>query len=301
MAIRDRQSLQVVRTFSSREGAGPLLAFSRSGHLMATGSPLGKIRVFNVASGRVVASLGPISKTYTEKDINDNTQAISQVDVIAMSPDGSLVAAAENIGEVFGNKYYTWSSTSVHIWDVRAGRKIAVLRGHNAGRRPAQIVSATFSPDGDMLATGGQDGTARLWHAQTGRLIATLSHHGRTPYGLAFTPDGKYLVTATYEHVRVWDLQSMQSSVRVSAQSGYEGFESFALDHSGRVVAVGQADNRIRLWSLERGKILRTLGTKQQWRFVIAVAFSPDGALLATVAWEGGEKAVLELWGLSPQ
>jgi WD40 repeat protein len=127
-----------------------------------------------------------------------------------------------------------------------------------------------------------------------------LNHRGRAPFGLIFTSDGRRLITATKEHVRVWDLRSGRPVVRASAPDHLGEFASLALDPSETFVAVGQADYLIRFWRLDDGRILRTLGWKQQWRFVIAVAFSPDGKLLAAAPWETGPIAIIELWKLSP-
>ena len=96
---------------------------------------------------------------------------------------------------------------------IRASRVRAVLRGHSA-----EVVSATFSADGERVVTASWDGTARIWNARTGATVAVLGKPGRRLESASFSPDGTRVVTAGDDgSARVWDAAT--------------GAEQMALEH----------------------------------------------------------------------
>jgi WD40 repeat protein len=111
---------------------------------------------------------------------------------IAFSRDGRIVAVAN--GNVVG--LYDWRSGL-------PGATVAVLKGHNG-----RVNSVKYSPDGRFIATASNDGTARLWDAETGTHIAGFAAEKSGYLNTAeFTPDSKSLVTAGEDSVvRIWDL-----------------------------------------------------------------------------------------------
>jgi WD40 repeat protein len=63
-------------------------------------------------------------------------------------------------------------------------------------RHAGPILSAAFSPDGGLVATAGEDRTARLWNTATGRQLGPTLKHDEALYAVAFHPDGRSFFTA---------------------------------------------------------------------------------------------------------
>jgi WD40 repeat protein len=83
---------------------------------------------------------------------------------------------------------------------VASGKEITVLRGHGDA-----VFPIAFSPDGQMLATGSADKTARLWEVATGEEIAVLRGHENDVGSVAFSPDGRMLATGSKDNTaRLW-------------------------------------------------------------------------------------------------
>jgi WD40 repeat protein len=76
------------------------------------------------------------------------------------------------------------------LWDTISGELLNLLTGHSAS-----VIHATYSPDGQHIASASYDGTTKLWDANTGEEILTLYGHNSGVGDVAFSPDGKRLFT----------------------------------------------------------------------------------------------------------
>src|SRR5262249_25051639 len=150
---------------------------------------------------------------------------------------------------------------TVKLWDADTWKARFTLKGHTG-----PVYAAAFAPDGKVLATAGEDRTVRLWEPNSGKALAVLHGHADVVGSLAFSPDGKILASAT----GYWTSQIANPLYR------------FLPSATGR--------NELKLWDIALGKELAAL--TEPTSTVLALAFSPDGRVLAT----GGASAAVQLW-----
>jgi WD40 repeat protein len=199
------------------------------------------------------------------------------VNRVAFSPEGVLLASA---GE----------DRTVRLWNLAAGREVRKLEGHSQAVR-----AVAFRPDGRQLASTGNDSTLRLWDTGTGREISCLMGHWCEDItGVAYMPDGARVLDCSGHpfdaSVKAWNTDEATPTWRGFA--GQEGdIVSVALDPQATTLATGSTDGGIFVWNVgDRQPRHRLLN---QGGLVTAVAFSPDGRLLASATSRTGR---LKLW-----
>jgi CHAT domain-containing protein/WD40 domain-containing protein len=232
-----------------------------------------------------------------------------QVNAVAFSADGRLIALAcdgrlalvvDEIGreclrirhdaavpavrdiriDPAGGRVATAAERSARIWATADGGLLLKVSHGDTVR------GLSFSPDGQLLATGSADKTARIWDAATGERLAELPHPGSV-LAVAFSPDGRLLATACGAG-SAW-LWTTAGGGQVHQVHHDGSVRAVAFSADGRLFATGGTDATARLWDAATGEGLATMRHEGPVR---ALAFSPDGQLLAT----GGTDATTRLW-----
>lgn len=161
-----------------------------------------------------------------------------------------------------------------------------------------EVYAIAFSPDGKLLASGGDDGKIYIWDVATGALCGgPLEGHRSwtlTLTSVAFSPDGKLIASGCKGGtVRLWDVAT---STLVNAD-GFFGHESFvnsvAFSPDGEFVASGSEDKTIRLWNVATGNQINVTGFLGHKNTVYSVTFSPNGKFLAS-----GSFGEIRLWNV---
>ncbi len=144
------------------------------------------------------------------------------------------------------------------------------------------VRGAAFSPDGSWLVTACEDGVARVWDAETGELLTTLTGHTGRINHVCISPDGKWIVTAGSDRTaRVWDAVSRQPAAVLKDVDQGEVVGTVFSPDSAFLVTVSK-DATARVWDTRDWHL--KAGLRDHSQSVRAAAFSPDGKLLATAS-----------------
>lgn len=163
----------------------------------------------------------------------------------------------------------------------------AILLGHTAGVR-----AVAFSPDGTLVASGSDDGTARVWSVDGGPDVLSLKHPDAVS-GVAFSPDGSLILTGGADGlVRVWGAADGEPVAELSGHT--DEVRAVAFSPDGSLIASGGDDQSIRLWAFEGGWQARAVLSGHRGQ-VQSVAFSPDGARLAS----SGDDRTARVWDVA--
>ncbi|HVU66186.1 MAG TPA: WD40 repeat domain-containing serine/threonine-protein kinase [Ktedonobacteraceae bacterium] len=161
---------------------------------------------------------------------------------------------------------------------------------HRYSQHSAAVNALAWSPDGDRLASAGEDRQVQVWQALTGKHLFTYKNHTRTINALAWSPDNQQLASAGNDHsVQIWQARSGQSITHYQGHSHWIQAISWSAD--GKLLASGDAARQVHLWDARSGRQQHIYyGHKDP---VLALTFSPDTRLIAS-ADEGGAVHIWE-------
>jgi WD40 repeat protein len=160
-------------SYEPRTAALSALALAPDNSWIAVGTFSQGIRIIDVRTGKIC------SPVEGKREV---------LDALAVSPDGSKLAAG------WGTGYPRYGGSPLSIYDLTGDSPSTDYWGHEGS-----IGCIQFSPDGQWIATAGQDATVRLWNSSTGLNYATLRDIARGISDLAVSPDGQWLVTACWD------------------------------------------------------------------------------------------------------
>lgn len=255
----DIQTGKILKPLRGHSNPINSIAFSIDGDKLASGSDDNTIRIWDVLSGKSPVTLNNVSK----------------VSSVAFGREGKILAS--------GGGYY---NHSIYLWDISNGKLLKKMEGHKN-----QILSLTFNPDNNMLASGSDGGTIRLWNAQTGKLAQTISAHGyHDVLSVTFSPDGQILASGgSDDAIRLWSAQTGKLLYELRGHN--QQVTSLAFSPDSKTLVSGSWDKTIRLWSIESGSSLQKRLNHDHT--IHSIAFSSDSKLLAS---SSRDDEVIHLW-----
>ncbi|RAM53108.1 MAG: serine/threonine protein kinase [Hapalosiphonaceae cyanobacterium JJU2] len=155
----------------------------------------------------------------------------------------------------------------------------------------SSVNSVALSPDGQILASGHDDKSIKLWNLNTYKLISTLTGHSQAVKSVAFSPKENILATASDDKtIKLWNLTTFEEICPLLGHSSAVKSVAFSLEG---ILASGSWDKTVKLWNVTTGEeILHLAGHQLQ---ISAVAFSPQNQLLASASFD----RTIRLWDLS--
>lgn len=260
------------QTLTGHGGAVLTVGFAADGGTVFTGGAEGTVKTWETMTGALLGTLtGP----------KDGLTAVAVVQTKA----GLRVAGAG-------------ADRTIVLWSAKTasgtGEMEAALTGHEKTVR-----ALAFSPDGDLLASGSDDGRMRLWDAADGLLQRDFKGHAMPVLAVGFSADGKTVASGSEDGlIQPWDTQTGARREQLQMNRPGDGVAALAFAPVGDAVAAGgdggvPRTESVMLWDgLGVTKPRPLLGHEG---YVTAVAFSADGRTLAT----GGRDNTLRLWEVS--
>jgi WD40 repeat protein len=197
---------------------------------------------------------------------------------VACTLDGKLSASVSNV-----------KSRNVIVRSFETDKELAALT------HPGKVNTVAISPDGKLIATGGDDYDTSLnvWDWKKGTVVkGMLTRQTVSVFSVAFSPDSQLVASGgsgSLVNVKVFSLVKGH----LATLEGHSGTVlSVVFSSDGKLIASGSQDHTVNVWSLETQKLVKTLTGHSD--SVFSVVFSPDGKLIAS----GSRDKSVKVWDL---
>lgn len=228
------------------------------GYLLASACADHTIKLWQVSTGRCLRTL--IGHDH-------------EVFAVTFNQDGTLIASGSG-------------DCTAKLWQTSSGECLLTCSGHEGWIRSVTMPASTENTaNGDsnaaqVLVTGSEDQTLKIWDVSTGQCLRTGKGHQGRIRSIALSHDHQYVASGSDDGtVKLWD---MRTAICLQTYTGHRsGVYAVAFSPKAPILASGSGDQTVKLWDCEADQCLRTLpGHRNQ---ICSLAFHPDGQTLACV------------------
>eukprot|EP01132_Coremiostelium_polycephalum_P000933 gene933-1178_t len=176
------------------------------------------------------------------------------------------------------------------VWEWRSETYILKQQGHSYNMN-----TLSYSPDGQFIATGGEDGKVKIWNTNSGYCVVTFDDHEAPVTAVKFSPVSSQNVVFTASMdgtVRAYDLIRYRN-FRTFVTPNKTQFSCLAVDPSGEIICAGSTDTfEVFVWSVRNGHLTDVLSGHESP--VYDVSFDPINPLLASASWD----KTVKIWNI---
>ncbi|XP_040211280.1 periodic tryptophan protein 2 homolog [Rana temporaria] len=254
-----------IRHFFNKDGDFTALtaaAFHKKLNLLVTGFSSGTFHIHELPEVSLIHSLSISDQSISSITIN------STGDWIAFGSSG--------LGQLL-------------VWEWQSESYVLKQQGHFNN-----MVSLCYSPDGQHIVTGGDDGKVKVWDTSSGFCFVTFTDHTSSITAVTFTSNGQAVLSASLDGtVRAFSLLRYRN-FRTFTSPRPTQFSCLAVDSSGDIVCAGGQDSfEVYVWSIQTGRLLDVLAGHEGP--ISSIAFNPCKSVLATASWD----QTVRLWHMT--
>ncbi|KAI8929856.1 WD40-repeat-containing domain protein [Entophlyctis helioformis] len=244
------------------------VAFSNDGQYVASGGMDGKVFVFQITDGRQVCALeGPTEVTWlcwhpkgnvllaggedgtlwmwqvpSGKCMNVFTGHVESVTCGQFTPDGKAIVSGSADG-------------SLIIWDPKNATAVHRITPDDGRFHQSGITSIAVNRDSSLVLTGAQDGTARIVHSGTGKILASFDSHEGSVEAVGFSNVSSFAATGAVDgKVCIWDTTTMRLRHTVSHEDAVTKLKWHQASH---LLTTCSTDMTVRSWDSRTGECVK--------------------------------------------
>ncbi len=227
---------------------------------LASGSEDGTVKIWNLATGKIIKSLSQIL----------SQKKISWVLSVAFSPDGNTLVPTSSEGKI-------------KIWNTHNWKCIKTLN------HKGWVLSVAFSPDGKFLVSTSSEGKIKIWNTTNWEDSKTLTQEeGGWVRSVAFSPDGKFLASGSNSSIEIWNVNTWKC---IKILTPEYNIYSVVFSPDGSTLVSSSDQGKIKIWDTNNWKLIKAF--KGHNSTIYSVIFHQEGKIIASVARDDDYKANL--------